>query len=68
MIYLPAHLSVILQTIQVRQARHTKHCWRNKNEYFIWTPTHEHTSISQPVKPYIVCLFACLGFMAYQPL
>ena len=38
-------------------SRHAGHCWRSKDEFisnvFLWTPTHGHTSIGQPVKSYI---------------
>ena len=43
-----------LKTIQVRQTRHTGHCWRNKDELisdvFLWIPTYGRTSVGPPTK------------------
>ena len=52
-------LSFISQTIQVRWARHSEHCWRNKDElisYILqWTPTTGHTSIDDQQKLTFIC-------------
>ena len=48
------HLPPILQTIQVRWARHGWHYWRSKDElisnFLLWTPTHGHTTVDEPAK------------------
>ena len=30
-----------------------KHYWRSRDDIFLWTPTHGHTSVGQPVKTYL---------------
>ena len=38
------------------KARHTGHCWKNKDKFisniYLWTPTHGQTSIGWPAKTY----------------
>ena len=38
------HLPLIMKTVQVRQTRHVRQCWRSKDELisdiFLWTPSH----------------------------
>ena len=59
------HLLPISQIIQVRWVSHFGHCWRRKNKLISdvlrWTPTHGHTSVSQPAKTYIHQLCADIG-------
>ena len=39
-----SHLPLIMKTIQVRQTRHTRHCWKSRDELIsdilLWTPSH----------------------------
>ena len=60
-----SHLPPISKTIQVRQTRHVKHCWRSKDELisdvFRWTPTHGHNNVGQPAKTYLHQLCADTG-------
>ena len=43
------HLLPISQTIQVKQARHTEHCWWSKDKLItgilLRTPTYEYTTV-----------------------
>ena len=59
------HLPPISQTIHVRWTRHAGHCWKSSNELISdiiqWTPTCEHTSVSQPAKTYIHHFCAGIG-------
>ena len=49
-----SHLLSISKTVQVKQIRHTGHCWRSKDEHIndvlLWTPTHGCTSVGQPAR------------------
>ena len=51
------HLPPITKTIQVRQARHARHCWRSKDELvsdvLLWTPTYGQAKAGQPAWTYI---------------
>ena len=51
------HLPPITKTIQVRQARHTGHCWRSKDELvsvvLLWTPTYGQAKAGRPAQTYI---------------
>ena len=46
----------ISPTIRERRAKHAEDCGWSKDlhmkDILLWTPTHGHTSITQPVKPY----------------
>ena len=56
------HLPLILKTIQVRQTRYERHCWRSKDELIsdvlLWTPTHGRVSVGQPARIYLYQLCA----------
>ena len=51
------HLAPISKTIQVRQTRHARHCWKSKDkvisDVLLWTPTHGHANVGQPAKTYL---------------
>ena len=51
------HLPPIMKTIQVRQTRHTGHCWRSKdeliNDILLWTPAHGQAKAGRPTWTYI---------------
>ena len=51
------HLPPITKTIQVRQARHTRHCWRSKDEpigdVLLWTPGYGQAKAGRPARTYI---------------
>ena len=51
------HLPPITKTIQVRQTRHTGHCWRSRDELIsdvlLWTPTHGRAKAGWPARTYI---------------
>ena len=46
------HLPPITKTIQVRQTRHTGHCWRSRDELIsdvlLWTPTYGRAKAGRP--------------------
>ena len=50
-------LPPISKTIQIRQARHVKHCWRSKDKLISdvlpWIPSHEQASVGQPARTYL---------------
>ena len=56
------HLLPITKTIQVRQTRHTGHCWRSGDELIndirLWTPSHGWAKTGQPTETYIQQLCA----------
>ena len=60
------HLPSISQTIQLRQTRHMRHCWRRKNELISdvlqWTPTHGRVRVGRPAKTYVHQVCADIGF------
>ena len=51
------HLPPITKTIQVRQTRHTGHCWRSKDELIsdvlLWIPTYGCGKAGWPARTYI---------------
>ena len=51
------HLPPITKTIQVRRARHARHCWRSKDELvsdvLLWTPTYDQAKAGSPARTYI---------------
>ena len=51
------HLPPITKYIQVRQTRHTGHCWRSKDELIsdvlLWTPTYGQAKAGRPARTYI---------------
>ena len=59
------HLQPITKTIQVRQTRHTGHCWRRRDELIsdilLWTSSHGRVKAGQPAKTYIQQLCADTG-------
>ena len=55
-------LPPITKTIQVRQTRHSAHCWRSKDklirDIFLWTPSHGRAKVGRPTRTYIQQLSA----------
>ena len=51
------HLPPITKTIQVRQTRHARHCWRSKDELIsdvlLWTHTYGCAKAGRPARTYI---------------
>ena len=51
------HLPLITKTIQVRQTRHTGHCWRRKDklisDVLLWTPAYGQAKAGRPARTYI---------------
>ena len=51
------HLPPIWKIIQVKQTRHTGHCWRSKDELIsdvvLWITIYGCTSVGQPARTYI---------------
>ena len=51
------NLSPIMKTIQVRQTRHARHCWRSKdeliNDVLLWTPAYGQAKAGRPARTYI---------------
>ena len=51
------HLPPITKIIQVRQTRHTGHCWRSRDELLsdvlLWTPTYGRAEAGRPARQYI---------------
>ena len=51
------HLPPITKTIQVRWARHARHCWRSKDDLvsdvLSWTPTYGQAKAGRPTRTYI---------------
>ena len=60
-----SHLPPIMKTIQVRQTRHTGHCWRSRDELIsdvlLWTPSHGRAKEGRPARIYIQQLCADTG-------
>ena len=56
------HLPPIMKAIQVRRTRHTRHCWRSKDELIsdirVWIPSRGGAKSGRPVKTYIQQLCA----------
>ena len=52
-----SHLPPIMKTIQVRQNRHTGHCWRSRDELISdvlqWTPAYGRAKAGWPARTYI---------------
>ena len=50
------HLPPITKTIQVRRTRHTRHCWRSRDELIsdvlLWTPTYGRAKAGRPALTY----------------
>ena len=63
--FLCGHLPPIMKTIQVRQTRHSEHCWRSKRELIsdvlLWNPSHGQTKVWRPARTYIQQLCADTG-------
>ena len=59
------HLPPITKTIEVRQTRHTGHCWRSRekliNDVLIWTPTYGRAKAGGPARTYIQPLCEDMG-------
>ena len=51
------HLPPITKTIQVRQTRHTGHCWRSRDkiisDVLLWTPTYNRAKAGRPARTYM---------------
>ena len=51
------HLPPIMKTIQVRQTRHSGHCWRSRDELIsdvlLWTPTYGRAKTGWLARTYI---------------
>ena len=51
------HLPPITKPIQVRRARHARHCWRSKDELIsdvlLWTPAYGQAKAGRPARTYI---------------
>ena len=51
------HLPPITKTIQVRRTRHTRHCWRSREELIsdvlLWTPTYCRSKAGRLARTYI---------------
>ena len=60
------HLPPITKTIQVRQTRHARHCWRSNDELIsdilLWTPTYGQAKAGQPAWTYIQQLCQDTGY------
>ena len=53
--HLYGHLPPISKTIQIRQTRHARNCWRNRNKLmFSYGPLrHERVSVERPTRTYL---------------
>ena len=62
---LSGHQPPITKTIQVRRARHARHCWRRKDklirDVLLWIPSHGQVKAGRPVGTYIQQLCADIG-------
>ena len=62
---LHGYLPPITKTIQVRQTKHTGHCWWSKdeliNDVLLWTPAHGRAKVGPPARTYIQQLRADTG-------
>ena len=51
------NLPPITKTIQVRRTRHTRHCWRSRDDLIsdvlLWTPTYGRAKAGRPARTYI---------------
>ena len=63
---LHGHLPPMTKTIQVRGTRHTRHCWRSRDELIsvalLWTPTYGLAKAGRPARTYIQQLCEDTGF------
>ena len=63
---LSGNLPPITKTIQVRQTRHTGHCWRSKDELIsdilLWIPSHGRAKTGRPARTYIQQICADTGY------
>ena len=61
-----SHLLFVIQTIQVKRARHSGHCWRSKDKLIsnilLWTSIHGHTCASRHQKNLHQPAFTVTGF------
>ena len=59
------HLPPITKTIQVRQTRHARHCWRSKDklisDVLLWTPTYGQAKSGRPARTNIQQLYEDTG-------
>ena len=59
------HLPPITKTIQVRWTRHSRHCWRSRDELIsdvlLWTPTYGRAKAGWPAQTYIQQLCEDMG-------
>ena len=59
------HLPPITKTIQVKRIRHTRHCWRSReeliNDVLLWTPTYGRAKAGRPARTYIQQLCEDMG-------
>ena len=59
------HLPPIMKTIEVRQTRHTGHCWRRRDklisDVLLWTPTYGREKAGRPARTYIQQLCEDMG-------
>ena len=50
------HLPLITKTIEVRQTRYVRHCWRSKDklisDVLLWTPSHGWANARRPARTY----------------
>ena len=60
------HQPPITKTIQVRRARHARHCWRSRDELIsdvlLWTPTHGRAKAGWPARTYLQQLCEDTGY------
>ena len=60
-----SHFPPIMKTIQVRQTRHARQCWRSWDklirDILLWTPSHGRAKAGEPAKTYIQQLGADTG-------
>ena len=60
------HLQPITKTIQVRQTRHVRYCWRSRDklisDVLLWTPSHGWAKAGWPGRTYIQQLCADMGY------
>ena len=59
------HLPLITKTIKVTRTRHTRHCWRSRDELISdvlpWSPSHGRAKAGRPARTYIQQLCADTG-------
>ena len=51
------HLPPITKTIKIRRTRHTRHCWRSRDELIsdvlLWIPLHDRAKAGRSAQTYI---------------